>query len=266
MEELTILITSCGAYSDMWSNTLSLFKQNWMDNSPIVLSSDSKGKYDVESPLELKVYDGEMAERIINALKDIKTKYVFLTFDDYYLTEKANISIIKETLDFVEENNISYCGFAFNIKNGSKRRHGNLKIFDMKLNEPYEVNFYPGLWNRVDLINVLRESEDIWTSEVRLTKRLARNDKKGICLLNKNVVSFLDVVRKGEYLRKAYKYLKKHGLFISDRKVKSVKEDLYLKTRFFVSIHAPKWVKNILKTRYRKSGGVLYSDLNNFED
>ena len=199
MDDLTILINSCYAYSDMWENTISLFKANWDDNSEIVLLSDGS---DTEFNYKLKCvksYLGEMSERIAKALKDIKTKYVFLTFDDYYLIKKADIKFIKDVVKFMEENNISYCGTAFNIRNGKRKKCGDIKYIDSKLTEPYEINLYPSIWNREDLISCLNENNDIWTTEPSLTKQLKSNNKKAMILLNKHVYPFLDVVRKGKY-------------------------------------------------------------------
>lgn len=265
MKDLTILITSCTAFSDMWSNTLSCFKKNWDDDSGIVLSSDGEGIFDVKRVPELALYNGEMSKRIIDALKDIKTKYVFITFDDYYLIEKADVCTFKELISYMDKNNVSYCGTAFNIKSGVKTHSGNLKLMELDLNKPYEVNFYPSIWNRNDLIDVLKYDENIWVSEVRLTKRLKNNGKKAILILNKNVFPFLDVVRKGKYLRKAYKYLNKNDFYISKRDVRTRREELYLSIRSFISFHSPKFLKKFLQNKYRKSGHIIFSDYDNLD-
>lgn len=260
MKNLSIIITSCEAYSDMWINNISSFKKHWLDDSKIVLTTDSSGDFDTSKVPELKVYKGEMSKRIIDALKDIDTKYVFITFDDYYLIKDANLEIIKETIDYMDKHNVSYCGSAFNIKKGKKFKAGNLKLFKFDLNEPYEINFYPSIWNREDLIASLKEEENIWISEAMLTKRLKMHNQTALMLLNKDVFTFLDVCRKGKYLRKAYKYLKKHNLYISDRGVRTIREEVSLAIRLFTSIHAPKWIKKKMQNRYRKAGHIIYSD------
>ena len=88
-DNLSILILSCQNFSDLWSNNLSLLEKNWAKHPSVFLSSDGEGIFDINNFEGLILFADEMSNRIINALNSIKSDYVFLTFDDYYLKSKV---------------------------------------------------------------------------------------------------------------------------------------------------------------------------------
>ena len=96
-DKLTILINSCEQFSDMWPNIFSLYEKNWPNHPSLIVITD--GVKDTPYPKDsFFECSGEMSDRLIKAIGDVKTKYVFFSFDDYYLTSAVNEEQFKITL------------------------------------------------------------------------------------------------------------------------------------------------------------------------
>ncbi len=260
-----ILILSCKDFSDLWSNNLSLFSKYWPNHPEIIISSDGPGLFDVQNPSELRIFNGGMSTRIIKVLKTIETEYVFLTFDDYFLKANVNVDFINQIILIMHNQGYDYCRFFKNKKvKGKFIRPFNYKI--LPLQSVYEVNLYPGLWRKKTLLSILKDDEDIWKTEVRLTRRMRENGYSGIAVYNDKVFPFVDVVRKGKYLKSAYRFLKKNKLFISARKIRTTKETLSLFIKTQASRHLPRSLRNIIKKMLNKKGVIFYSDYEYTDD
>ena len=263
MNNLTILINSCKGFSDMWENILNLYSRYWENHPELFIVTDEKDEnLDFDC---VHSYFGEMSNRILSAAKDIKTKYVFLSFDDYYPKNKVDVDKINKTIQLMETLNLDYCRY-FNDPKVKGKKIGELEYNRLPLNKVYEVNFYPSIWKVESLIRVIKNDETIWKLEARITRRAKENNFNCIAIEDKKIFPFVDVVRKGKYLRNAYKFLKKNDLYISDRKVRTIKETLELKTQIFVSNNMPNWIKSRIKKRMRKKGRMYYSDYAETDD
>ena len=255
MNDITILINSCDAFSDMWENIISLYDKYWPNHPDLYILSDKKTNFDYSKIIET---NGEMSNRLLDALNHIKTKYVFLSFDDYYPKKNVNSETIQKVVELMESNGVDYCRIFNKVKIHGKSV-GELKYKGLPLKSIYEVNFYPSLWNVDSLKKIIKPNEEIWKAEARLTRRFKDANLKGITISNKGVFDFVDVVRKGKYLRSAYRFLKRNKLFISSRKKRTIMETIRLNTRIFIADHFPVF-KNLLKKIAHKRGKVYYSD------
>lgn len=263
MNDICILINSCAAYSDMWDNIDFLYKKYWSDHPEIILVTDKV----VPNQNSFKIIEinKDMSDRLIDAVKQIKENYIFLSFDDYYPNKKVNVNKLNELFKTIKAKDIDYCRIFFDpgVK-GKKNSPLNYKT--LPLNRVYEVNFYPAIWKKESLLKLLRSGEDIWKSEARLTRRAKENNLNCIYVKNKGIFDFVDVVRKGKYLRSSYRFLKRNKLFISDREKRTIKETIALNSRIFLSNNLPKKMKENLKKKGRKKGAVYYSDYADTDD
>ena len=263
-DKLTILINSCQQFSDMWPNIFNLYEKNWPNHPNLTVLTDGikDAPYPTDSFFEC---GGEMSDRLMKAINNLKSKYVFLSFDDYYPIKLVNKSKIQQIIKVLDDKNYDYCRI-FNKPKIRAKKYGEIKYQMMPLSNYYEVNFYPSIWKVSSLKKVLKEKEVIWKLEARLTRRCKEQEYNCCCVNNKGIFDFIDVVRKGKYLRSAYRYLKRNNLFISERKRRGIWETIKLNIRIFVSDHTSPIVKNFLKKVFRRKGKVYYSDYADNDD
>lgn len=265
MKTMCVVILSCANFSDMWTNNIGLFEKYWPNHPDVFIISDGLGKYNIKEPPTLKIYQGEMSDRLIAAITDLDYKYVFLTFDDYYLCKDVNNARLNKLISDMDEMNADYCGI-FKRPIIHQKKQGESKYTVLPLNKVYQVNFYPCIWKKDSLLKVLKRGEDIWKTEARLTRRARENDLLCFHINNKRTFLFVDIVRKGKYLISGKKYILKNGLFLSDRKTRSVKETVYLFLQTTGSRILPRCLKNRIKSRLKKKGRIFYSDFENSDE
>ena len=262
---MCIVVLSCADFSDLWSNNLSLFDKYWKNHPALFLVSDGIGKHNLISPPNLRIYSGDMSDRIIQAIRELDYEYILLTFDDYFLRHQVDNDRISDLILEMSNADIDYCGlFKRPRLKGKKISAFGYKI--IPLNKVYQVNFYPCIWKKASLLKVIKNGEDIWKTEVRLTRRSRENNLHCVTIGKNHLFSFVDIVRKGKYLISGRRFIKRHDLYLSNRKTRSIKETVFLGAKTIGSRALPNFMKRSIKTSLRKKGHTIYSDYENTDD
>ena len=150
--------------------------------------------------------DVEWSDRLAFALKQVKTDYVFITLDDYFLIKKVNNQSIVDLLNMMEKENIDYIRLFPRPKRATKEElpgYQGIRHIDLSCN--YSVNLYSSLWRKAFLESTVKNSKNAWQFEVILHKRAEEYGAKCVVSL-RNEFWILDVVRKGKLLHKAVEY------------------------------------------------------------
>ena len=263
MQKYEIVITTCEKFNDLWENNLFLFNKYWPSHPQIRLVSDAPNSLGESLPCTFMHFEGEYTKRLKLALDEIDSDYVFLTLDDYLPSNNINANKIESLIDYMSKNGLSYLRLFDKVKTkGWIDRKNGIHLLPLT-KETYEVNLYPSIWKLTDLKKMLQHDESPWKFEVRLTRR-AREEKL-YCgwIPNKDIFPFVDTIRKGKYLRKAYKFLKANNLYISNRPIRTIRETIFLNVRSFIGGHVPERIKNWLK---KISGKQYFSDFANSDD
>lgn len=265
MNNFEVIVLSCADFSDMWTNIFTLYAKYWPEQTKLRIISDGEGKYNLKNDERIYIYQDDMSNRLIRSLKDVESEYIFLSFDDYYPKKKVNDKKINDLLIEMKNKNIDYCRI-YKFPRVKTKKQKPLGYYPLPLDKVYQVNFYPCLWKRVSLLKVLKENEDIWKTEVRLTRRSREQGLKGIKISHKKIFPFVDIVRKGKYLISGKRFIKKNNLFLSNRGTRTFKETFNLAVRTKLTRILPLSIKNKLKKRMNKKGVVFYSDYENTDD
>ncbi len=111
-DKLTVLVCSCDAYEDLWDPFFTLLKKYWPSfDLHIIFNTESKSvSFDglniecVHSPSEKRY-----GKRMLNALSRVKTKYVLLMLDDFFLRKPVNHQTIDQVISWLDaDDNIAY--------------------------------------------------------------------------------------------------------------------------------------------------------------
>lgn len=152
---LTILVCSCDSYEDLWNPFFTLLKKYWptVSDIPIVLNTESKNfAFDgLDIICCHSVAEKRYGQRMLNTLSSIRTKYVLLLLDDFFLRKPVSEEKLCQILDWMEKDkDIAY----FNCES-SYTYTG------------YEVDKYPG-FKRIPPANdfTLNMQAAIWQTEI----------------------------------------------------------------------------------------------------
>lgn len=251
--KIAILVTSCDKFSDLWSNNFSLLEKFWPNHPKAYLLSDKQNENGNKYFDKFLFFEKEFSSRLLESLEFVAEEYLLLTLDDYLISDFVDDNKIYTLLNYMIQNDVSYIRLFKRTKTkGWLNKEKKIHLLPLK-KDAYEVNLYPSIWKKSDLINIIKNEENIWKFEVRMTRRC--KEKHFTCgwVSNKKIFPFIDTVRKGKYLKKAHKYLKKNNLYISERKVRTNKENFALFVRTMISRHTPDFLQRKLKTFSKKT-------------
>lgn len=117
--DITILLTTSDKYSDAWSPFMHFWNINCPSlNYPIVINSETK-VFKTDNP-DIRTYLGgsdlPWSERMINCLKTIKSKYVLLCLEDYFIQSAVDEDVFNAAVDTMEsDKNVGVIQFAIDI-------------------------------------------------------------------------------------------------------------------------------------------------------
>ena len=261
--KMTLLIHSCGAYSDLWDGQVELLNRNWADRNvkTIILTDTNPNGYEYEGiDVVCAGQSKEITERLTHVLPFIETEYVFVTLDDYYLIEKVDNARIEYLLSQMDEQKLDYIRLFPDPPSKDKIGDGLYKIHQEERKSSYYVNLYAGIWRKSFIEKTLGETLNAWQYEVSLTPIVHKLNTPCAMTFGKEYV-ILDVVRKGKLLHKAYNYFKKDPVYKGTRSVIARREELKLAFRTFLNQHLPRKVTQTLKKIMIKCGKTFYSPL-----
>lgn len=262
-KNMTMLILSCDKFSDLWDGHIKLLEQNWPDR-------DMETFIVTDTPTD-KCYPGiqiinagadvEWSDRLAYALKQVKTDYVFITLDDYFLIKKVDDQSIVDLMSMMEKENIDYVRLFPRPKKATQEElEGYKGVHRIRTTGDYSVNLYSGIWKKQFAESTVRIPLNAWKFEVSLHKR-AEEYGANCAVSLRNEFQILDVVRKGKLLHKSAAYFKKHpGIYEGTREINSWGYEIKLTIQQQVARHLPKWAHTRVKAVMRKLGHHYYSD------
>ncbi|WP_295087746.1 hypothetical protein [Ruminococcus sp.] len=260
---MTMLILSCDGFSDLWDGHVKLLEQNWPDrNMDTYIVTDKPSDKDYPNVGIISAGEGiEWSERLKAAIEHVKTDYVFITLDDYYLIKKVSDKSIGSLLKMMIKENVDYVRL-FNRPKKSilDELEGYKGIHRINTKCNYSVNLYSGLWKKDFILAMIKEPQNAWQFEVALSKRA--NEYGAKCVMSqRNEFKILDVVRKGKLLHNSYYYFKRHpGIYTGDRAVNTIWYELKLGIKTILGRCVSGKPKRALKKVLRKFGFEFFTE------
>ncbi len=165
--KLTILVCTCDVYEDLWYPFFKLLKEHWPDlDCDIILNTETKN-YAFEG-LNIKTYSfgkSEYGQRILNHLNEVKTPYLLLLLDDFFIRRSVDTEQIGKMISFMDEHDdvaAMYCQESKYI-NDENSCH---PFYAMNRYAPYKLNMQAAIWRTSTLKNYWRAKDNPWIWEV----------------------------------------------------------------------------------------------------
>lgn len=260
-KKLSVLISSCDNYSDLWDAHLQLYRKNWIDNNyKTYLVTDKETDVFLDG-VEIIVADENLdfPMRIKYALDFINTPYVLLTLDDYFLIHPVDNLNIEYLVNRTQKEKIDYL-MLYDRRLTSEKQYKQIEYLEkIDLNKKYALTLYPAIWSVDFLRKTIKSNLSPWHYEVTLTQT-AINETANCQFSQGGTYRILDVIRKGRVLRKAKYFFVKHNIDIGDRPIVKLQTEIMLLIMDFLSWNSPRWLFLAIKNIAKKVGFKFYSD------
>ena len=194
---LTILVCSCDNYEDLWNPFFTLLKKYWpsVSDIPIVLNTESKNfVFDgLNITCNHSFAEKRYGKRMLNTLSNIKTKYVLLLLDDFFLRKSVSEEKLCQILDWMEndkdiayfncENSYTYTSYEVNKYPGFKR---------LPPANDFTLNMQAAIWRTKILKEFWRPSASPWEWETIYNPLILEHPNYKFYCTTKYENSFLD--------------------------------------------------------------------------
>jgi len=259
--KLTMLISSCENFSDLWDLHFEFLRKNWLcPEMPVILNTDKPTQRSFDG---VQIVSGgeerQWSERLQHAVSFARTEYVFVTLDDYFVVTPVDLEKIAAILQMMEEENLDYVRLSGFVKHPRRDRlPGRKKTWFVDTQNCYSVNLTAGIWRKSFLEKTFREPKNAWQYEVSLAAA-ARQANARCAQSADHDYRYLDVVRKGKLLNKANRYFKKHNLYHGDRPVISPWYEVKIFLRTWCVRLMPRRLSDFVRGIMKKHGHRYYS-------
>jgi hypothetical protein len=169
LESITVLISSCDAYSILWPSFSKWFFKNWKIECELIFVSETQKHPDFKTILTGKI---PWAHRNLVALSQIKSDYVFWLLEDYFLTREFHVEEMERYLnDFIEKKMDRlqlapqgvHKNYDFDVKNTFKPE---FNYSNIPANHKYSISMQPSIWRKDYILKVLNKDYTPWEFEL----------------------------------------------------------------------------------------------------
>ena len=192
--DVTILFCSCDVYSDLWENFFMLLKKYWPEyDGEVILNTETKKfQYDgfcISGPLNCGS-DVSWSDRLSLSLKRVKTPYVLIFLDDFYLKSPVNHNGFAKTVDYMKSYH-EVAAITYLKEPGGRKYIPDLDGFVQRAQcALYKMTAHITLYRTAYLQSVLKHNESAWEFEVNGTIRSWFKKGTFLCPVNNEKAIF----------------------------------------------------------------------------
>lgn len=170
--DCAVLVLTCDRYSDAWMPFFELFRKYWTDCPyPVYMGTNEKDfSFDgVKVVHSGKPEDWSTDTRRI--VEQIPEKYILILLEDYFLLGNVDDTYLRKCLDLTRSMDAAFTRIA-----SFRADHFPMYAFDPVPGHPYmgktrehvpfRINLQAAIWNKADLLALMKDGESPWEFEV----------------------------------------------------------------------------------------------------
>lgn len=179
LKEIAIVSTSFDKRSDVWPLQFKMLFKKWprlneeLRFIPIYLISNFK-QYDDQRVRTIAVGDDiSWSDNLIKALQQIDKKYIVLLMDDHIVTEPVDEKRLIEIANLMKLNHSPHTELfmdRYYRYDGIVHKTVHALMYKDQLGS-VKTSLQPGIWDKDDLLSLLRPGESAWAFESKGNKR-----------------------------------------------------------------------------------------------
>jgi len=197
-ETCSVLVSSCDAYSDLWTPFFNLFWRNWPDCPYSVYLGTNWAHHDDPRVRTLNAGDDESWSKNLRFfLNQISSEYVLLLLEDFFLTRHVSTEAVSKHVSALRALNGTSLRLFPNPP-PDNRVNGYESIGSIHPLAPFRVSAQAGIWKREGLLALLRDDENAWDFERNATAR-SRTSASGFYCTLQPILPYVHVIEQGRW-------------------------------------------------------------------
>lgn len=253
-DQVTVLVNSCDRYEEAWLPFFMLLKKYWSDCPfPLALNTESKD-FSLDG-LEIKVFHSRNSTwggRLSDALKQIKTPYVIVMLEDFFLQKTVRTDKVLECLDAMQNDDSIGVFYFSRITGYDDGVESPFPAFKRMIATPhysrYYLNCQTALWSRDVLLTAVQQVQSPWELEEMKYDQIPNDvlNKKFYCskttwydkIRDEDIFSYLLVrdtgygIFKSQWLWNNKDFFKREGIPCMCETLPTISRLLFLKDKY----------------------------------
>ena len=174
MLDCSIFVSSCDAYSDLWTPFFALWRTFWPDCPfPVYLGSNTETFCHPGVVVLRGGYRGNWTEEVRAQLAGISTKYVLICLEDFFLRSPVPTAKVLYALSTLQD--LEGMMMRLVPKPPPRRRvDGFPDIGEIEPGDLYRVSLQSAIWRLDTFLSLLNNGETIWEFEMEGSNRSKR--------------------------------------------------------------------------------------------
>ncbi|RHU44988.1 hypothetical protein [Clostridium sp. TF11-13AC] len=259
--DVSILVVGYDGYIDVWNHFFELMNKYWKDRpSTYLATSELEPSYDNVHVVPAGK-NTEWSKRALAGLEKIKTPYVILMLEDFFISDYVDNKIVKSCLEMVEQDKIKFYQILVQLVKQTwekgKPYKGNKHIHIVPIDKKYGLNLQAAIWETDFLKKKIgNENYNAWKFEMNQLDNEKYNEKRIEYLIDdRNILNITHTIVQSRYLRGAIKKMENigHHIDLNEREMLSKKEDFKYNLKLFMYSLTPK-----ILTKPAKAIGKLF--------
>ncbi len=183
---LTILVNTCDAYSDVLSLFFAAFSEYWPECNYDIVVNTENNKH-VDFPARVHNYSSNnvnsWGERLLKTLQTVNTEFVMVLYDDFILENNVNIKDIEKVVSLMVDDPSIAVFYLVNTSLPMERTNDKFSNFSEIVDySDFKLNSFPAIWRKSDLANYTKKNDNPWAWEVFGSYRTFNDGKRFLSL------------------------------------------------------------------------------------
>jgi hypothetical protein len=194
---LTTIVGTCDSYLDLIPGFSILYERYFEPNIETLIVSETEN-LDIPKYKFITPGKKQWGERIIQAISETKTEYVFFVLDDYYLSQLLTNEYIEYLLKFMDNRKVNKIMLS-PVPDFAKYEYLESinTMHKMSPTSPWLTSVQPAIWRKSELLKFLKPEYTPWNFEVEGSK-LAKNNVENYFVAKLDNPIYFNMVRKGK--------------------------------------------------------------------
>lgn len=253
--DISLLFIGFDGYIDVWNHCFELLNEYWPIRPKTYLACSEL--YPTYKNIEVinAGKNSEWSKKAQIALEQIKTKYVLLMLEDFFIYDYVDNSQIAEVMQLIKENGIKFYQLSVQLIHQrlirGKPYKNNKHIHVIRKDKKYPLNLQAAIWDKNYLKKRIGNGNyNAWMFEIKQLNFREYNAEHIDCLIDdRNICRILHTVVQSKYLPGAIKKLNKYGYYIneSEREFLNKRENFKYMLKLFMYEITPNFLIRPIK-------------------
>ncbi|MGI5084544.1 hypothetical protein [Treponema putidum] len=216
MNDLTYLVSTPPQNIDVLEFHSILLRKYWADcpYETVAVINDNTIQYDTIRYNTI-IFSGRQKNtigRLRYALEKIKTPYVLLSYEDFFIYSPVHTARIKELFSVMKEYGAMFFSLTSAFLNDYPYIDTARRIKEIPENTAYRYNFQLGIWQKDFLLSLLADYDNIWDFE-RQASFSSKGKNTRVLQADYSGYPYIECVRRGKWLPEGISLLVNEGLY-----------------------------------------------------